>query len=512
MKKVRAILLSGLAAFLVIVPSSSATAASPQSKEDRLATGAIKLFPGGEVKLISDEQHLPLIQVSINGSEPLHFVLDTGANVDLIMEPWVVKKLKLPPVPSAKPGDWQTMQVKSVVLPAIDRKNDIFVPVDAISVFDKNRLENFADGKIAGIIGIRFLLDKQLIINPDTKTISLLPSPTTPLPPATGKKVSLVPDKDDDDERFSIDCDVPGAGKVPFLLDTGANKVQVGARIARKIPLRIDSEPRQQITFEGVVNSHAVFLPEISFGPLVEKNIVGVTASSSQDNLLGMSLLKRFVVTIDFPRREMFLKPIKDYDTVADSYGKSGFTIDEKDKKVVIASVSIASLFFKNGISPDDEILAINGKKIVPGDSTTTGRLKEGRVGSRVTLQLRRKTGEVFDAEIVYVDPYESLDTPYSIGLYTSVGVSEDSKTIIHMFVTGVMPNSRAELAGMKEGDIVESVAGKTIAGLTFDELMAHKAKVGVGELVMTVKREGVEKPITIRIPGGNAKTLRDLL
>lgn len=515
MKQVRAILLSGVTTFLVIVAALPTIAAdSSQQKEGRLATRTTKLIRGGEIKLVSDvsTQHLPLVQVSINGSEPLPFVLDTGADFNLILEPWVVEKLKLPPVPNAQPGDWRPMQVKSVVFLSADGKKGIPVPVDAIPVFDKNRLENFVDGKIAGIIGIRFLVDKQLIIDPDTKTISLFPSPAVPLPPEIGKKVSLIPGKIDTAELFFIDCDVPGAGKVPFLLDTGASKVRIGADVARKTPLRIDSEPRKQITFEGAVSSHSVFVPEISLGSLVEKNVVGVTASSSQDNLLGMSLLKRFIVTIDFPRREMFLKPIKNYDGAVEAYGKSGVNIDEKDGKIVVTWISADSPAFKNGVSLNDEILAVNGAKIAPGDRAAIGRLEEGPVGSRVTLQVRRQKGKVFDAEVVYTDPYESLDTPYPIGFDAKIKPSEDNKTVVYMAVTGVVRKSRAELAGMKEGDIVESIGGKTIAGMTVDELVAQKSKAGMGELVMTVKREGVEKPITIRIPGGNAKTLRDLL
>lgn len=515
MGKVHDILRSGLTALLFTATFLPTIAAdSPQKKESRLSARTTKLAGGGEIKLVLDDstQHIPLAQVSINGSEPLHFMLDTGADLNLILEPWVVEKLKLPPVPSAKPGDWRPMQVKSVVLLAADRKNDIPVPVDAIPVFERSIFEKGFKRKIAGIIGVRFLLDKQLIINPDTKTISLLPSPTTPLPPTTGKKVSLIPSKNDTDGVFLIECDVPGAGKVPFMLDTGANKVHIGADVARKIPLRIDSEPEERITFEGVVSGHSVFFSEISFGSLVEKNILGVTVSSSLDNLLGMSLLKRFVVTVDFPRKEMFLRPVNNYDTVVESYGESGFIIDEKDKKFVVTWISIASPAFKNGVALEDEIIAVNGEKIVPGDGAIVSRLTGGRVGSRVTLRLRRKTGEVFDAEVVYVDPYKSLDTPYPIGFNVKLKPSEDNKTIVYMAVTSVVPQSRAALAGVKDGDIVESINGKAIAGMTVDELVSHKEKIGVGEMVMTVKREGVAKPVRMRIRGGNAKTLRDLL
>lgn len=123
---------------------------------------------GVSLKFISDERPLPLVDVTIDGSEPLPFLLDTGA-CRTILSPQVVKRLGL--TISSK-GTGQTAGGKSYEVS--------YVKLGALQLGDKTIADCVAavaempdKAPFDGILGIDVLRRFTITIDSPNKTLLL---------------------------------------------------------------------------------------------------------------------------------------------------------------------------------------------------------------------------------------------------------------------------------------------------------------------------------------------------
>jgi len=109
----------------------------------------------------------------------------------------------------------------------------------------------------------------------------------------------------------------------------------------------------------------------------------------------------------------------------------------------------------------------------------------------------------------------DSLDDPYSVfftpaqteefqeevqGKYAGIGVviteNEDLKL---PEIVAVFPDTPAENAGLKKGDIIESADGTSLAGMSLDEVSIKvKGKIGT-EVQLKIKRDNKEIEVTVK-------------
>ena len=130
----------------------------------------------------------------------------------------------------------------------------------------------------------------------------------------------------------------------------------------------------------------------------------GVFAASEFDGLIGGPILRRFTLYVDYPRKEFAFLPnaaLKE-PFEADASGLGLSSRDDSFEAVVIREVLPHSPAAEIGLRPGDELLAIDGKPVVPAqmdeiretfrrrERTFTLRIRRDGAESTVTLVTRR--------------------------------------------------------------------------------------------------------------------------
>jgi regulator of sigma E protease len=156
------------------------------------------------------------------------------------------------------------------------------------------------------------------------------------------------------------------------------------------------------------------------------------------------------------------------------------------DEKPVIGWIEAGSPAEKAGLRIDDEIIRIGGREV------KTWIDVEMAVGSKpdrlVRLDIRR------DGGVLPVDLQTESVTRYQMGY---AGFRGKILTQIQM----VLPNSPAEKAGLKPGDVILAVEGKAVYFYQFIQVLEKNADK---ELQFSLERDGrhLNLPVTPRLEG----------
>lgn len=109
-------------------------------------------------------------------------------------------------------------------------------------------------------------------------------------------------------------------------------------------------------------------------------------------NILGGGILKRFVVTLDYPGYTMFLKQTAEPKMELDSYDRSGMWINQGDGFFLVVSTVKDGPAERGGLRKGDRIIAVDG---VPVSELrlyeVRTRLRDQSPGTVVSLTLQRR-------------------------------------------------------------------------------------------------------------------------
>lgn len=108
--------------------------------------------------------------------------------------------------------------------------------------------------------------------------------------------------------------------------------------------------------------------------------------------------------------------------------------------------------------------------------------------------------GALGDKHTSYMDPYELQQANISIeGEYEGIGAWVDI-TGEYLKVVSPMPGSPAEKAGLKPDDVVVGINGEDLTGKDGNLVLSKILGPAGTEVILTIRREGVEEPIDISI------------
>jgi predicted aspartyl protease len=336
------------------------------------AIKAIKLVNSGEMVVnnqpdsvipFTHKFHPILIKAKLNHSKKEYtFMVDTGA-LTLISER-VAKELNLPKGIEVNAGGTggnskaiNLVKLDSIIVGNMEVKNC------ATGVTD---FQHLLPQKIAGILGSNFLRHFKITINYQQKEIILLQD--TKAVVIQGEEIKI-PFETDMKSGFApvVECVLDGGRKVNGLIDTGfPGFMAIPVSIIRKSKsfhngsaVISNGSMSGGMFGMGEKESYALRFNRVKIGDLKLLDIPSASHSAENNQvLLGNKLLEKYIVTINYPAKEMTLKPRGiPFETNIPSYGVA---LTKNDKKTIVSGVWLNSIADRKGLKIGDEIIKVN--------------------------------------------------------------------------------------------------------------------------------------------------------
>lgn len=382
----------------------------------------------GQLKLpFRMAQNLIILPVSLNGSQTLHMVLDSGLSNTIITEMSGIDTLNLNSarevflsgLGSGLPGrafastgnDLRIRDPDDSRLYMLDTGHDCYILEQ-----DHFSLSKHLGVQVNGLIGADFFRHFVVEIDYHRKMITFH-DPETFKEKRKHRKYSRIPVSLTGGKAFVEASLLQHDSRIDLrlLVDTGAS-----------LPLWIDpqSDPHIRMpekTMEallgqglnGPINGENGRVPEVQLAGFSFKNplvafpdsasVAGLTATGNRNGSVGNEILRRFHVVLDFQGNSVWLKPNSDFRDPF-SYNKSGLEVEKPFLELPLFTVydiapdSPADLA---GLQVNDQITMINGRltkhlnlddilSVLHGHHGNTVRIRYNRdgVAFRARLQL----------------------------------------------------------------------------------------------------------------------------
>jgi hypothetical protein len=323
--------------------------------------------------------NLIIIPVTINGSDTLNFILDTGVRYPIITELPFVNKLNLNylmPVEIKGLGEGETMTAYRSGNNVIKLQGMVARNQEVQMIIDENfQISHILGIPVHGLIG--FNLFKDYIVKIDYQEEKLTLYKPEYYKYRDKKKDIILPLLFDGNKPFvrtSIVTDEMVEVPVKLMVDTGASDA---LWLSEKSDERIKL-PKQHIeTFIGRGLSGDLYgtkgrIDAIWVGPLVlpkpivafpdNELITQLISSNDRNGTLGAEILRRFVVTIDYRNARLTLSPTP-LVREAFNYNMSGMEVINPMPGLPIFTISDIrenSPAYFAGLKLNDQILSIN--------------------------------------------------------------------------------------------------------------------------------------------------------
>jgi predicted aspartyl protease len=217
-----------------------------------------------------------------------------------------------------------------------------------------------------------------------------------------------------------VEGKVDGIAAGSFILDTGSWITFVPADVGRKLATARRVPGVSFVGADGrVLEAEAVRARSLSIGaarvdrPIVlfatsggVSDPVGLTLASGERGVLGGNVLRRFRVTLDYPRSELVLEPSAGRGPVEDGLDQfglvgPGIVLRASADGLTVRHVVDGSPAARAGVRPGERVRAIDGHD-VDGDSALAAQQRlSGRAGSRVRVKLETRTLELVRVALI---------------------------------------------------------------------------------------------------------------
>jgi len=321
---------------------------------------------------------LIIIHLNINGKGPFNFILDTGVGMMLITDPKLVDSINISNKRTIKISglgqgeDYEayvTSELK-VDIPGL-RSYDVGA---AILKTDHFGLANFAGMPIHGLLGYEFFANLAVKIDFGDSTMSV----SKPRDAKFFRKVNKIPLIIENRKAYlHAKVIFPSGVKADekLIFDLGAGHPMSLENIIKKQGL-----PQQFIAanlgvgLTGPIQGFLSRVSEVDIGKFKIKSVITsfpvynqeLGTEEERDGNLGVGILKRFTLIVDYPDSALYLKPGPNIDGPFehDMSGLEYYRTGDDFSHVVISRVEPGSPGDVVGLEPGDEILGINFKPV----------------------------------------------------------------------------------------------------------------------------------------------------
>jgi predicted aspartyl protease len=300
-----------------------------------LLTGRNALLPAGAQQTPATNRYtatLPFAQldraaalqfVSIGVDDRMlgTFVIDTGAWPSLL-EANVATKLGLTSKPAISEGGaqiyWNGKPADAVTLPNCKFGIGTLPPLDiAFALLPENSLTQAAGQRVDGILGSNVFEHVAALFDFQHQQITLwYPGSLTGEELnriGMGQAVQVPLSFSKDSGTFTAPVRFNGTGVEDLIVDTGVGRTLISSQLARQLKLQ---PVERGVASKGVLTTQTLSVVRVRTLSLAKLTLSNISIGySEQENALyrprlGLDVLTRYLVLIDFPQKKMFLKSV----------------------------------------------------------------------------------------------------------------------------------------------------------------------------------------------------------
>jgi hypothetical protein len=403
----------GALALLAICALSPSTCRAGLSGDDRNSSPLILSHPelaaSLEIPIVDTLDGVPIIECRVNGVGPFRFIFDTGSGLNVIDQELTAQLgLKTTSVSGPAPTAGGFIGVSSAADAIVEVGPLRFAGTQVFELPRTGRTD-LVDRKIRGVLGYKALSGYVVTIDALKKRLLLTRSVDYRLP------------------RGAIVLPMELIGGLPhvpavvdeisgwFLLDSGSsfpvslqapivasNDLLVAYGVTKTVSTQVEvlgGENRFSATRAGDVSLGGFQLPRTPV--LLSRQTVGAFADVHDTGLIGMPILKRFVVSLDAGRHRLVLtrNPL---DRERTQHDGPGLLIVSRAYGVWAESVVPEGPAARAGVKEGDQVIAVNGVPIGAVKDVTS--VLTGGDGPTATLTVRRSRGK--RTVVLHLEPW----------------------------------------------------------------------------------------------------------
>lgn len=356
--------------------------------------------------------NLIILPVQINDSDTMNFIVDSGVNSTIITELTLNNTLSLNYARKTTLrglGEGEDLEAlhsfgNNFNISGIKGKNQhVFMLLEDIF-----HLSTKLGMRVQGIIGYSLFRDFVVTINYERKRILFTKPKHFKLKKSDKKKAIVLPLKlhktkpyleaeiiQFDNVKTTVKLFIDTGASHALWLDTGSDEQIIVPQTAIKSYLGRG--------LNGEIHGKIGRVKSIKLGRFVLKDVVTVypdTASrhstvglDNRNGSLGAEILKRFRVSIDYSRKEITLRPNTNFNEPFD-YNMSGIEVSTPIPEMpyyVISDVRKNSAAARAGLLKSDQIMRLNGHRMVDYTLSEINELFHSRAGRKIKIVIKRK-------------------------------------------------------------------------------------------------------------------------
>ncbi len=318
-----------------------------------------------------------IVRLSINNKGPFNFILDTGVGIMLVTDPKLADSLNVNYKRLLKiSGLGNEDDFEAYIAPVIDVNIPGLVSHEIGAAILKNDdlgLSNYAGMPIHGLLGYEFFNNLAVKINFADSSLCVSKPRNMRIP----KKAFKLPLTIENRKPYIQAYVTLGSGEPQLsklVLDLGAghpllleNATATGGLSSKVI------EANLGVGLTGPIEGVLSRINQIKLGKYKLENVITSfpyytdnQPGIKRNGNLGMGILKRFSIIIDYPDSVLYLKPREDLKKSFehDMSGLEYYSSGKNYNHVIISRVEPGSAGEQAGLSKGDEIVAINFKPV----------------------------------------------------------------------------------------------------------------------------------------------------
>ncbi|WP_240485995.1 aspartyl protease family protein [Anditalea andensis] len=354
-----------------------------------------------------------IIPVSINGSSPYNFLLDTGVKANLLFSKALGDELDLF---YTRKLNLMGADGKSILTASISPNNkldigDLKGVAQTLLVLDEEfvSLDLVLGVAVHGVIGFEFFKFNPVKIDYDRKMITFYRSTALRKRPLGYKKLKVDMINAKPYIKGTIYQSDGSHLPAKLLIDTGANhSLLINPETSDKIIIpEVVLESDLGTSLGGDLSGVVGRVPQLKIGKLKFKRITAsfpdktefsdIIIQTGRQGTIGSDILGKMKIILDYTRERMYYRRGDRYREPFE-YDMSGITVrmmPTADNRIYVSQLRDGSPAEKAGIKQGDEIISVNGIPAEFWALTGITELFRSKDGKKIKIELIRQKGDV---------------------------------------------------------------------------------------------------------------------